>query len=40
MEEELKSKNELIAKQEKLIQGWKKELKDKLDKHVAELERV
>ncbi|KAI8550031.1 hypothetical protein RHMOL_Rhmol06G0072700 [Rhododendron molle] len=40
MEEELKIKSELIMKQERLIQGWRKELKDQLDKHNTELERV
>ncbi|CAA3004656.1 mediator of RNA polymerase II transcription subunit 28 [Olea europaea subsp. europaea] len=40
MEEELKSKNELINKQERLIQGWKEELKEQLHKHKTELERV
>ncbi|KAG5543541.1 hypothetical protein RHGRI_016318 [Rhododendron griersonianum] len=40
MEEELKIKSELIKKQERLIQGWRKELKDQLDKHNTELERV
>lgn len=40
MEEELKTKNELINQQERLIQGWRKELKDQLDKHITELERV
>ncbi|XP_059644388.1 mediator of RNA polymerase II transcription subunit 28-like [Cornus florida] len=40
MEEELKIKTELIKKQERLIQGWRKELKDQLDKHNTELERV
>ncbi|KAF3438050.1 hypothetical protein FNV43_RR20806 [Rhamnella rubrinervis] len=40
MEEELKVKNELIKKQEQLIQEWRKELKDQLDKHHTELERV
>lgn len=40
MEEELKVKSELIDKHEKLIMGWRKELKDQLDKHIAELERV
>ncbi|KAG1365256.1 mediator of RNA polymerase II transcription subunit 28 [Cocos nucifera] len=40
MEEELKAKSELIKKHEKLIQGWRKELKDQLEKHVTELERV
>uniref|UniRef100_A0A1D1YJT3 Mediator of RNA polymerase II transcription subunit 28 n=1 Tax=Anthurium amnicola TaxID=1678845 RepID=A0A1D1YJT3_9ARAE len=40
MEEELKAKSELIKKHETLIQRWRKELKDQLDKHVTELERV
>ncbi|KAK4279537.1 hypothetical protein QN277_011306 [Acacia crassicarpa] len=40
MEEELKRKKELIKKQENLIQGWRNELKDQLDKHVTELDRV
>ncbi|KAJ8623611.1 hypothetical protein MRB53_032140 [Persea americana] len=40
MEEELKTKSEMIKKHEKLIQGWRKELKDQLDKHITELERV
>lgn len=40
MEEELKTKSELIEKQERLIQGWRKELKDQLVKHNTELERV
>ncbi|KAL2238993.1 mediator of RNA polymerase II transcription subunit 28 [Sesamum indicum] len=40
MEEELKVKSELINKQEKLIQGWRTELKDQLDKHNIELEKV
>ncbi|GFY82033.1 hypothetical protein Acr_02g0002730 [Actinidia rufa] len=40
MEEELKVKSELINKQERLIQGWRKDLKDQLDKHNIELERV
>lgn len=40
MEDELKLKTELIEKQDRLIQGWKKELQDQLDKHNAELERV
>ncbi|XP_043712957.1 mediator of RNA polymerase II transcription subunit 28 isoform X3 [Telopea speciosissima] len=40
MEEELKTKTELIKKHERLIQGWRKELKDQLDKHITELERV
>lgn len=40
MEEELKIKTEIIKKNERLIQGWKKELKDQLDKHNTELEKV
>lgn len=40
MEEELKIKDVLVQKQEKVIQEWKKELRDRLDKHNAELERV
>lgn len=40
MEDELKLKTELIEQQDRLIQGWKKELQDQLDKHNAELERV
>ncbi|KAL3729348.1 hypothetical protein ACJRO7_026457 [Eucalyptus globulus] len=32
MEEELKIKTELIKKHERLIQGWRKDLKDQLDK--------
>lgn len=40
MEEELKIKDELVQKQEKVIQEWKKELRDRLDKHNVELERV
>lgn len=40
MEEELKVKTELIKKQEELIQGWKKELREQLDKHKSELEKV
>ncbi|KAF7820260.1 mediator of RNA polymerase II transcription subunit 28 [Senna tora] len=40
MEEELKIKTELIKKQENLIQGWRNELKDQLDKHNTELDRV
>lgn len=40
MEEELRIKTELIKKHERLIQGWKKDLKDQLDKHNTELERV
>ncbi|KAF9602297.1 hypothetical protein IFM89_026414 [Coptis chinensis] len=40
MEEELKTKSELIKRHEKLIQGWRTELKEQLGKHVTELERV
>ncbi|XP_050238846.1 mediator of RNA polymerase II transcription subunit 28 [Mercurialis annua] len=40
MEEELKTKDELINKQKKLMEGWRKELKDQLEKHKTELERV
>lgn len=40
MEEELKTKSELVAKHKKLIEGWQKELKDQLGKDVTELERV
>ncbi|TVU17527.1 hypothetical protein EJB05_33569, partial [Eragrostis curvula] len=40
MEEELKTKAELIAKHKKLIEGWQKELKEQLGKHITELERV
>ncbi|CAI9117551.1 OLC1v1018953C1 [Oldenlandia corymbosa var. corymbosa] len=40
MEEELKLKDDLIRQQERIIQGWRKELKEQLDKHNTELERV
>ncbi|GAU19689.1 hypothetical protein TSUD_78140 [Trifolium subterraneum] len=40
MEDELNEKHELIKKQEHLIQEWKKELTDQLDKHNIELNRV
>ncbi|KAM7254956.1 hypothetical protein ACFE04_020197 [Oxalis oulophora] len=40
MEEELKVKNEIIKKQERLILGWRKEVKEQLNRHKAELERV
>ncbi|RZR82064.1 hypothetical protein BHM03_00008407 [Ensete ventricosum] len=40
MEEELKTKTELIKKHQRLIDGWRKELKEQLEKHVTELERV
>lgn len=40
MEDELKTKTALINKHQKLIEGWRKELKDQLDTHVTELEGV
>ncbi|KAK9681909.1 hypothetical protein RND81_10G036100 [Saponaria officinalis] len=40
MEDELKIKSELIEKQNQLIQGWRKELQDQLDKHKSELHKV
>lgn len=40
MKEELKIKTELIKKQERLIQGWRKDLKDQFDKINCELEKV
>lgn len=40
MEDELDRKTELIKKQENLIQEWRKELKDQLEKHNVELDRV
>ncbi|XWS76584.1 hypothetical protein CRYUN_Cryun01aG0189100 [Craigia yunnanensis] len=40
MEEELKVKSEIIKNQERLIQGWRKDLTNQLDKHNTELERV
>ncbi|GAB4835676.1 Mediator of RNA polymerase II transcription subunit 28 [Ancistrocladus abbreviatus] len=40
MEEELEVKTEIVKKQEQLIEGWKKELKDLVHKHNAELEKV
>ncbi|XP_002523099.2 mediator of RNA polymerase II transcription subunit 28 [Ricinus communis] len=40
MKEELKIKDEIIKKQERLIQEWRKELTDQLQKHKTELERV
>lgn len=40
MEEELKTKTELIKKHQRLIDGWRKELKEQLEKHVTELETV
>ncbi|XP_062179294.1 mediator of RNA polymerase II transcription subunit 28-like [Phragmites australis] len=40
MEEELKTNSEFIAKHKKLIEGWQKELKEQLGKHITKLERV
>lgn len=40
MEEEVKVMNEVIKKQEILIDGWTAELKEQLHKHNVELERV
>ncbi|XP_047308925.1 mediator of RNA polymerase II transcription subunit 28 [Impatiens glandulifera] len=40
MEEEIRVKSDLIEKQIRLIQGWKGELQDQLDKHNSELEKV
>ncbi|KAI3889240.1 hypothetical protein MKW92_046164 [Papaver armeniacum] len=40
MKEEIRTKTRLIKKHEKLILGLRKELKDQLDKHITELERV
>ncbi|XP_019150762.1 PREDICTED: mediator of RNA polymerase II transcription subunit 28 isoform X2 [Ipomoea nil] len=40
MEEELKTKTELIVKQERLIQEWRKQVDEQLNKHNTELERV
>ncbi|KAK4788098.1 hypothetical protein SAY86_019417 [Trapa natans] len=40
MEEELRTKDELIEKQERLIDGWRTELKEQLNKLNTELERV
>ncbi|OAY61837.1 hypothetical protein MANES_01G220201v8 [Manihot esculenta] len=40
MEEEVQIKDGIIKKQETWIQGWRKELKDQLDKHKTELERL
>lgn len=40
MEDELKMKKKLIDKQERQIKRWKVELKNQLDKHNTELERV
>ncbi|KAI3990705.1 hypothetical protein MKX01_023005 [Papaver californicum] len=38
--QKVKSKSDLIKKHGKLILGWRKELKDQLDKHIRELEKV
>ncbi|KAF3324701.1 mediator of RNA polymerase II transcription subunit 28 [Carex littledalei] len=40
MEEELKTKNGLIQKHSQLIQTWRGEVKEQLDRHLTELERV
>ncbi|CAH9124931.1 unnamed protein product [Cuscuta epithymum] len=40
MEEELKMKREIISKQEKLIEEWREQLGNQLNKHNTELERV
>ncbi|XP_078168943.1 mediator of RNA polymerase II transcription subunit-like protein [Carex rostrata] len=40
MEEELKTKNVLIQKHSQLIQTWRGEVKEQLDRHLTELERV
>ncbi|KAJ6686620.1 MEDIATOR OF RNA polymerase II TRANSCRIPTION SUBUNIT 28 [Salix purpurea] len=40
MEEELKVRDELMKEQERLVQGWREELKDHSERHIAELERV
>ncbi|PKI51656.1 hypothetical protein CRG98_027958 [Punica granatum] len=40
MEEELRTKSELIEKQERLIKGWRSELEEQLNKINSELERV
>ncbi|KAL5827227.1 hypothetical protein ACOSQ3_019060 [Xanthoceras sorbifolium] len=40
MEEELKKKNELIEKQERAMEKWKMELKDRLEEHNSQLNRV
>jgi len=37
MEEELKTKSELIARHKKLIEGWRKEPKEQPGKHLTEL---
>ncbi|KAF9688109.1 hypothetical protein SADUNF_Sadunf02G0163100 [Salix dunnii] len=38
MEEELKVKDELMKKQERLVQEWRKELKDHSERHKTEPE--
>ncbi|XP_078435670.1 mediator of RNA polymerase II transcription subunit 28-like [Wolffia australiana] len=40
MEEELKTKSALIKKHEALLQRWRKDLKEQMDQHRTELERV
>ncbi|GAB2272590.1 Mediator of RNA polymerase II transcription subunit 28 [Dionaea muscipula] len=40
MQEELKAKTEMIREQERMIQGWRKNLKDQLDGHDVELGKV
>ncbi|GAA0170778.1 hypothetical protein LIER_24966 [Lithospermum erythrorhizon] len=40
MEEELKEKEVLIEKYDKLIQGWRKDVQAQLKKHKAELKKV
>ncbi|XP_035549326.1 mediator of RNA polymerase II transcription subunit 28-like [Juglans regia] len=40
MEEDLRIKSDIIKKQERLIQGWRKDSKDQVDKHNIELKRV
>ncbi|KAG6645033.1 mediator of RNA polymerase II transcription subunit 28-like [Carya illinoinensis] len=40
MEDELRMKSDIIKKQERLIQGWRKDSKDQLDKHNIQLKRV
>ncbi|OMO63864.1 hypothetical protein CCACVL1_22222 [Corchorus capsularis] len=40
MEEELKVKSEIIKNQERLIEGWRKDIVDQLQKHKTELEKV
>ncbi|CAH9081240.1 unnamed protein product [Cuscuta europaea] len=40
MEEELKTKREIVSKHERLIQEWREQLGNQLNKHITELERV